>query len=67
MEYVYDIVLNFDNYYYDFYEWKTTDKIINIKNDPADHSPIHRLKINLIDRILLMIRKKTLNHLCFSP
>ena len=31
MDYIYDIVLNFQNNYYEFYEWKTTDKIINVK------------------------------------
>jgi len=31
MDYIYDIVLNFQNNYYDFYEWKYTDKVINIK------------------------------------
>ena len=31
MDYIYDIVLNFQKEYYDFYEWKATDKIINIK------------------------------------
>ena len=31
MEYVYDIVLNFREEYYDFYEWHPTDRIINIK------------------------------------
>ena len=31
MDYIYDIVLNFQNNYYDFYEWKPTDKIINVK------------------------------------
>ena len=31
MDYIYDIVLNFQNNYYDFYEWKSTDKVINIK------------------------------------
>ena len=30
MDYVYDIVLNFQNKYYDFYEWLPQDKIINI-------------------------------------
>lgn len=34
MEYIYDIVLNFHEQYYEFYEWKTTDKIINIKKIP---------------------------------
>ena len=31
MDYIYDIVLNFQNNYYDFYEWYSTDKVINIK------------------------------------
>ena len=31
MDYIYDIVLNFQNDYYDFYEWKQSDKIINVK------------------------------------
>ena len=31
MDYIYDIVLNFQNNYYEFYEWKPTDKIINVK------------------------------------
>ena len=34
MEYVYDIVLNFREEYYDFYEWHPTDRIINIKRVP---------------------------------
>lgn len=31
MDYIYDIVLNFQNNYYDFFEWKSTDKVINVK------------------------------------
>ena len=31
MDYIYDIVLNFHHNYYDFFEWKPTDKLINIK------------------------------------
>ena len=31
MSYVYDIVLNFNNDYYDFYEWKNDDLIYHIK------------------------------------
>jgi len=34
MDYVYDIVLNFQDEYYDFYEWQSNDKIINIKRVP---------------------------------
>lgn len=31
MSYVYDLVLNFNNDYYDFYEWNSSDQIIHIK------------------------------------
>ncbi len=34
MEYIYDIILNFQDKYYDFYEWNPQDKIINIKKIP---------------------------------
>ena len=34
MDYVYDIILNFQDEYYDFYEWQVSDKIINIKKAP---------------------------------
>jgi len=34
MDYIYDIVLNFHDDYYDFYEWKSSDKIINVKRIP---------------------------------
>lgn len=31
MDYIYDIILNFQNNYYDFYEWKSKDKLMNVK------------------------------------
>lgn len=34
MKYIYDIVLNFNKDYYDFYEWNNDDRIINIKKIP---------------------------------
>lgn len=34
MDYIYDIVLNFQNNYYDFFEWRSTDKVINVKKIP---------------------------------
>ena len=34
MDYIYDIVLNFREKYYDFYEWHKNDKLINIKKVP---------------------------------
>ncbi len=55
MDYVYDIVLNFQNKYYDFYEWKTDDKIINVKRIPIykiESSDYLKIKNNdvVIDR-----------------
>lgn len=35
MDYIYDIVLNFQSNYYDFFEWKSTDKVINVKKIPV--------------------------------
>ena len=32
MEYIYDIVLNFNDCYYEFYEWNNKDKIIVFSN-----------------------------------
>lgn len=34
MNYIYDIYINFQNNYYDFYEWNKKDKIIHIKKIP---------------------------------
>ena len=34
MDYIYDIVLNFQKDYYDFYEWQPDDKILHIKRIP---------------------------------
>ena len=35
MNYIYDIVLNFNKEYFEFFEWKKTDKIINVKKIPV--------------------------------
>lgn len=51
MEYIYDIVLNFQDDYYDFYEWQTKDKIINIKKIPIykiNNKDYLNIKKNLI-------------------
>lgn len=39
MSYVYDLVLNFNNNYYEFYEWKKEDNIYHIKR-------IHLIKVD---------------------
>lgn len=34
MDYIYDILLNFNKDYYEFYEWKNNDNIINVRKIP---------------------------------
>lgn len=34
MNFIYDIALNFNKYYYEFFEWNKKDNIINIKKTP---------------------------------
>lgn len=34
MEYIYDVLLNFQKNYCDFFEWQLSDKIINVKKIP---------------------------------
>ena len=35
MSYIYDILLNFQKNYYDFFEWNSTDEIIHIRKMPV--------------------------------
>lgn len=58
MDYIYDIVLNFQSNYYDFFEWKQTDKVINIKKIPVyivNNEDYLNLKYNevILDRKIL--------------
>ena len=58
MDYIYDIILNFQEKYYEFYEWNNNDKIINIKKIPI-------YKISTIDYLnikkhIVIIDRKTL-------
>ena len=51
MNYIYDIVLNFQNNYYNFFEWNRTDKIKNISKIPVfrvSDDDILNLKYNKI-------------------
>ena len=34
MNYIYDIVLNFNKEYYNFFEWNKRDNIVNVKKIP---------------------------------
>ena len=65
MTYIYDILLNFNEEYYDFYDWNKNDKIIHVKK-----IPIYRVKeqvlIDLVNNcikfdnaFLELIRDKT--------
>ena len=51
MNYIYDIILNFNRFYYDFYEWKISYNIININT-------IKLLKVN--DKDYLDIKKNNI-------
>ena len=35
MNNIYDVILNFLNNYYEVYEWKNTDDIINVRTAPC--------------------------------
>lgn len=35
MNYIYDVILNFKNDYYDFYEWNKNDNLIHVKKIPS--------------------------------
>lgn len=46
MTYIYDILLNFNSDFYEFYEWEKTDYIHHIKK-----IPVYKVNTNLIDDI----------------
>jgi len=66
MNYIYDIVLNFNTNYYDFFEWNKDDKIINIKKIPIikvcdkDYLNLKYNNIKVTSNILNLIENKTL-------
>jgi len=51
MIYIYDIVLNFNKDYFEFFQWKKGDKVINVKKIPAfkiSDKDMMILKYNLV-------------------
>jgi len=51
MNFIYDIVLNFNKDYYDFFEWNKKDTIINIKKIPlflVDNDTFNTMKFNKV-------------------
>ena len=65
MNYIYDILLNFQDEYYDFFEWYADDKITHIKKTPlikisdSDLSTIKNAKIKFSQEFLNQIYNKT--------
>ena len=51
MNYIYDIVLNFNKEYFEFFQWKKSDKIINVKKIPVfkvNSDLLRTLKYNIV-------------------
>jgi len=51
MNYIYDIVLNFNREYFEFFQWKKSDKIINVKKIPVfkvSSNDLKNLKYNIV-------------------
>lgn len=44
MNYIYDILLNFHNMLYDFYDWNLNDNIINVRKVPLFKISSNQLK-----------------------
>lgn len=64
MNNIYDIILNFNDNYYEVYEWKNTDEIINVRKIPffkVDDKTFITLKYNIVK-----IDKETLNYLKYN-
>ena len=65
MNYIYDILLNFKEEYYDFYDWNKNDNIVHIRKIPIlkiDTIDLYNIKNNKIKielKFLEKIRNKT--------
>ena len=65
MNYIYDIVLNFNKEYYNFFEWNKKDNIINIKKIPlfmVSDSIFNNMKYDIVkvsNDFINMIKDKT--------
>ena len=64
MKYIYDIMLNFDEKFYDFFEWNDSDNIEYIKKIPAfklSNKVLNELKNNevIINNFINIIKDKT--------
>jgi len=65
MNYIYDIVLNFNKEYYNFFEWNKKDNIINIKKIPlfmVSNNIFNNMKYDIVkvsNDFINMIKDKT--------
>ena len=65
MNYIYDVLLNFNEKFYDFYEWNTNDRIIHIRKIPTfkiQTNQLYEIKNNIIQinkQFLKNINNKT--------
>lgn len=53
MNYIYDIYLNFNKTYYDFYEWNNNDKVMHIKKIPLFKVSTSNLKRMISNKIII--------------
>ncbi len=51
MNYIYDVILNFQNMYYDFFEWNDTDEITHIRKIPIIKTTSNQIKIIINNKI----------------
>ena len=65
MNFIYDIVLNFNKEYYNFFEWNKKDNIINIKKIPlfmVSNNIFNNMKYDIVkvsSDFINMIKDKT--------
>lgn len=53
MTYIYDILLNFNEKYYDFYDWNKNDNILHVKKIPIYNVKDNVLKNIVYDKVVL--------------
>lgn len=61
MNYIYDVVLNFQNEYYDFYEWNKTDNIHHMRKIPI--LKINNKKFTEIKNHIVKFDEKSIKYL----
>ena len=65
MNYVYDVLLNFQKEYYEFFEWNIEDEITHIRKIPifkisdSDYNTLKKAKIKISNNFINKINNKT--------